>query len=271
MSERRTSPGDRWTDGLTGWTIPEDVLAAAPASPWGFSVEGFADRARRQRDAPTPAHAVAREALPDGGTVLDVGCGGGAASLPLVPPAGHVTGVDESSGMLEVFRVAIEAAGATVTTVAGRWPDVADRVALHDVVVAQDVVYNVPDLAGFAWALDRHARRRVVLVLPTVHPMSWTTPYWRRLHGLERPTEPTVDTAVAVLAGLGFDVQRQSWREPTLWSFADPAVAVEYVRQRLCLTPDRDDEIRAALDDTPVPVEREAWALWWAPRRVSAG
>jgi SAM-dependent methyltransferase len=265
------SAADRWRDGLTGWAIPEDILAAAPVSPWGFSVAGFADRARRQRESPTPAHDLAREALLEGGTVLDVGCGGGAASLPLIPPAGHVTGVDENPGMLAVFREAVESAGAAATTVAGRWPEVAGRVDVHDVVVAQDVAYNVPDLAAFARELDRHARLRVVIVLPTVHPMSWTTPYWRRLHGLARPTEPTVVTAVAVLTDLGFDVQRESWREPTLWSFVDPALAVEDVRQRLCLTADRDDEVRAALADAPVPVEREAWALWWTPSGESAG
>lgn len=33
--------------------------------------------------------------------MLDVGVGGGAASLPLVPPAGLVVGVDDAEGMLE--------------------------------------------------------------------------------------------------------------------------------------------------------------------------
>ena len=35
--------------------------------------------------------------------MLDVGAGGGAASLPLTPPAGVLIPVDESQAMLDVF------------------------------------------------------------------------------------------------------------------------------------------------------------------------
>lgn len=256
---------DAWRAHLASWAIPEDILAAAPVSPWGFSVASFTDRARRQQTRPTPAHDLARAALPDAGRVLDVGCGGGAASLPLVPPAAHLTGVDTSSEMLAAYREAGEGVGATVAVVAGEWPDVAGEVptASHDVVVAQDVLYNVPDAAGFAQACDRVAGRRVVLVLPEAHPMSWTTPYWRALHGLDRPTRPTVDDAVAVLAELDLTVHQAAWTEPTLWAFASRDDAVATVRTRLCLPADRDEEVRRLLGDLPPPTIRRAVALWW--------
>lgn len=254
---------ESWRQALASWAIPDDVLAAAPESPWGFSVAGFADRARRQRQEPTPGHARAREALPDGGCVLDVGCGGGAATLPLIPPAGRAVGVDESSGMLEAFAGAVATAGAEATTVTGRWPDVAPSTPVADVVVCQDVVYNVPDLDVFTEALTSHARRRVTVVLPSVHPMTWSNPLWRLLHGIERPTAPTVDDAVAVIETTGVTVERQAFVEPTLWLHAGADEAVAAVRKRLCLTADRDDAIRALLDETPLPTTREAWVLWW--------
>ena len=258
-------PADRWREQLATWAIPDDILAAAPVSPWQFSVEGFADRARRQRAAPTPGHALSREALASGGSVLDVGCGGGAGSLPLVPPATSLTGVDASAPMLEAYRDAATELGVDVTTIQGTWPEDADRVSdrSYDVVVAQDVLYNVPDAAGFVRACDRVARRRVVLVLPVAHPMSWTAPYWRALHDLERPSGPTVDDAVAVLEEVGITPGRRTWQEPTLWSFAAPEDAVAMVRTRLCLPPERDDDVAAAIASTPPPREREAVALWW--------
>ena len=86
----------RWRDMLAGWAIPSEILRDAPVSPWGFSVRDFADRAERHRRDPTPGHERARQVLADGDRVLDVGCGGGAGSLPLVPPAGALTGVDAS-------------------------------------------------------------------------------------------------------------------------------------------------------------------------------
>lgn len=256
---------EHWREQLAAWAIPDAILDAAPVSPWGFSVAGFADRARRQRERPTPAHGLARDALADGGSVLDVGCGGGAASLPLVPPATALTGVDASPDMLAAYRDAALDLGVEVATIAGTWPDDAPQVAdrSHDVVVAQDVLYNVPDAGAFVRACDRVARRRVVVVLPTAHPMSWTRPYWRALHDLDRPDGPTVDDAVAVLAESGITPQRTSWQEPTLWDVASRQEAIEMVRTRLCLPPDRDDDVAAALDVAPPPREREAVALWW--------
>lgn len=259
------SAAEVWRQTLAAWAIPDHILASAPVSPWGFSVAGFVDRARRHRAEPTPAHDIAREALPQGGAVLDVGCGGGAASLPLVPPAARLTGVDQSPGMLAAFEAAARATGAAAEVVQGTWPEVAARLdpASHDVVIAQDVLYNVPDADAFLRACDKAARQRVVVVLPTVHPMTWTTPYWRALHGLPRPTRPTVDDAVALLQELGFEVERTSWREPTMWAHATLDDAVEMVRTRLCLPPDRDEDVRAALQRDPPPVTREAVALWW--------
>lgn len=259
------SAAQRWRDGLAAWAVPDDILAAAPESPWGFSVAGFADRAERQRRQPTPAHELALAVLLDGGRVLDVGCGGGAASLPLVPPATHLTGFDSSAGMLAAFRDAAEAAGATVDTIEGTWPDDAPGVAdaSHDVVVAQDVLYNVPDAHGFVRACARVAARRVVVVLPTVHPMTWTTPYWQRLHDLSRPTTPTVDDAEAVVVEAGMHPKRVTWTEPTLWAHAPRDEAVAMVRRRLCLPSDSDSEVRAVLEEIPPPVQREAVALWW--------
>jgi SAM-dependent methyltransferase len=253
----------QWRDALARWAIPDDILAAAPVSPWGFSVAGFADRAARQRERPTPGHARAREALPDGGSVLDVGCGGGAATLPLIPPATHAIGVDQTDGMLETYAAAVVEAGADVTTVAGRWPDVAGQTPTADVVVCQDVFYNVPDLDDFVAALTQHARHRVVAVLPASHPMTWTAPLWKALHGIGRPTDPTVDDAVAVIEETGAVVQRERFTEPTLWQHTDMDEAVVHVRVRLCLPESRDAEIRELLARHPLPVEREAWVLWW--------
>lgn len=260
------SAADRWRDQLAAWAIPDPILAAAPVSPWGFSVSGFADRADRQRREPTPGHARAREALGDGGRVLDVGCGGGAGSLPLVPPATALTGVDSSPAMLGAYRDAALDLGVEVATIQGTWPEDAGDLASdsHDVVVAQDVLYNVADADAFVRACSRVARRRVVLVLPTAHPMTWTTPYWRRFHDLPRPAGPTLDDALAVLAETGIGpVSVDTWHEPTMWAHAPADEAVGMVRTRLCLPASRDDDVRHAVEEIPPPREREANAVWW--------
>ena len=85
-----------WAEMLSGWAIPDELVAGAPASPYFFDPLVFitaADEALA-RGEDTSSDVVARDALPAGGTVLDVGCGAGAASLRLRP--GRLVGVDPS-------------------------------------------------------------------------------------------------------------------------------------------------------------------------------
>src|SRR5919109_1831411 len=111
-----------WREALESWAIPERILRAAPESPWGFPVELFADRARSALDGLTPSNLRALLALGEGGAVLDVGCGAGAASLPLAARASLLIGVDPSAEMLRAFRRRVEATGTAVTTLEGTWP-----------------------------------------------------------------------------------------------------------------------------------------------------
>jgi len=251
---------------LSQWAIPEDLVAAAPASPYFFDPTVFvaaADEALA-REVDTPSDATAREALPDHGTVLDVGVGAGAASLRL--GAGHVTGADLSAELLDAFALRAARLGIGHDTVLGRWPDVASRSPLVDVVLCHHVVYNVTDLASFANALADHAARRVVVELTSVHPMAWMRPYWEALHGLVQPDRPTADDAVRVLVALGFDVRQHRWlRRLQMIGESGPEL-VDRVSRRLCLPRDRHDEVRSLLAAIPPPAEREVATLWWEPR-----
>lgn len=207
-----------------------------------FVVDDTLDRNARAAE-------IARSVLPAvGGSVLDVGCGGGRAAMSLVPPAERVIGVDQSPAMLAEFTRAATEASVWSATVEGRWPDVAVSTPVADVVVCHHVAYNVADIEPFLLALTAHARLAVVLVLPPRHPLSAWNHAWRHFWGLERPTEPTADGLADVLAGLGLDAER--WdvpRPPLAKSTADTTSRVPSTRRRLCLTEDRDDEIVAYL------------------------
>ena len=265
----------RWEAELPRWGIPEAIIAAAPESPWGFPVELF--RTRNGSDDIGPSTIRAREALPARGTVLDVGVGGGAASLPLADVASLLVGVDESQGMLDEFRSAARRRRIATQEVRGTWPEVAPLAPIADVVVCHHVFYNVANLGPFARALDEHARRRVVVELTDRHPWSWMNDLWMRFHELERPDGPTAQDAEAGLRELGFDVRRDDHMPtPRGSGFERREDAVALIRRRLCLWPDRDEEVAEAIGDRLV--EREGlWSagpagqgivtLWWDPRR----
>ena len=269
MDGQATGALERWREQLDGWAIPEEILAAAPESPWGFPVGLFRSRARRAGSGPaTPSNLEAARHLPPGGVVLDVGAGGGAASLPLAATAGRLVAVDESPGMVAAFLAAAEAAGVPAEGVEGRWPEVAGRVAPADVVVCHHVLYNVADLAPFADALTGHARRRMVAELTDRHPLAGLGPLWRRFHGLERPTGPGADEAMAALEALGLRVARQDWESQDRFGFDDLDELVAFTRRRLCLPAARDPEVAAALLDEGT---RQVDGVWVSgqPRRVT--
>lgn len=252
----------RWREALGEWAIPPAVAEAAPEAPWSYPPELFRWDAEQDEAMPLrPSRLLALDVLPVGGSVIDVGVGGGASSLGLVPPAGRITGVDESDAMLASFTEAARAGGVAAHPVAGRWPDVAGEVGPADVVVCHHVLYNVADLEPFAAALTDRARRRVVVELTRHHPQAPLNPLWKALHGVERPSGPTADDALAVLTAMGLEVGRVDIEVgPRSWQVSADAVA--FARRRLCLGADRDPEIATLLHEHGGRPQQVV-ALWW--------
>ena len=256
---------DRWRDELAAWAIPEPILAAAPEPPWGFPVELF--RAEEQA-ADSPSRARALERLPDGGSVLDVGCGGGNASFALVPPAGLVVGVDSSEAMLRDYAQTAATRGVAHLELAGTWPEVAGNAPVADVVVCHHVFYNVPNLRPFAAALSAHARHRVVVELTGRHPLVETASLWRHFHGIERPAGPTAALAADALRETGLVVHSKQWTRPP--RDVPREVYVRLNRRRLCLPESAEPEVERAMGERG-SWPREVVTMWWETDGSSVG
>ncbi len=268
---------ERWRTDLRAWAIPDEILQAAPESPWGFPTKLFAERTDSAlRRGLSTASLRALETLPDGGSVLDVGVGGGAGSLPLAGKAGLITGVDESEGMLESFTRAAGRAGVACRTVLGSWPEVAPEVDGADVAVCHHVLYNVANLAPFVAALSEKAVHRVVVELTPEHPLAWMGDLWMRFHGIARPNGPTYEDAVRVVAEMGSYVSHElKSGTPVMSGFKNRSDAIALVRKRLCLRPEQDEELAEALGDrlrehdglwSASPPQHNIATLWWPPR-----
>jgi hypothetical protein len=263
----------RWRDDLSAWAIPAGITSSVTESPWVLPRQVFARRADRLTLAPAGAsYERAFEALEPAGTVLDVGSGAGAACMPLVSRATTVTAVDADANMLTMLSERAATIGLDLRTVTGRWPDVAAQVPPADVVTCHHVTYNAPDIQPFLAALTRHARRRVVVEMTAVHPLTVLSPLWLRFHGLTRPTRPTAADLLAIMAEMGLKARHTEWSRPAEADYASFSELVDVTRRRLCLPPERASEVEAALLDMGVsrgkPGDlgssgRDVVTIWW--------
>ncbi len=255
----KLTAADRWRAALEAWAIPEVIAASASQSPWIHPPALFDVP---QSIEPSPSHDLAREAVPSGGTVLDVGCGGGIAAFALAPPAARVIGVDHQVEMLTMFRANAVDRGLSVETIEGFWPAVADRAPVADVAVAHHVAYNVADVVPFLAALGAHARHRVVLELPNRHPLASLDGAWRHFWNLERPDGPTPEDLLAVLDEMGIAAHSTSF-VGRLRAETDLDQAAHFTRIRLCLPAERESEVRDFLVAHPPSTTRALTTIWW--------
>jgi SAM-dependent methyltransferase len=260
---------DEWRDALESWALPEEILTRTRRSPWKFPWELFRRRAEAALDAPpTPSALRALEALP--GTVLDVGAGPGAAGLAVARSADHVTALDESEEALVVFEEIATRAGVSHDTIAGTWPDVAAHAPIADVVVCNHVLYNVADLERFVRELTAHARRRIVVEITARHPRAEINDLWKRLHDIDRPTQPVADVAEAAMEELGLPIRREDWAVRLPPEPRDELLGRLLVE--LALEPEEEPDLVAALGEdlreveggwTVGTQERNLVTFWW--------
>lgn len=255
-----SAAAEQWRRELAEWAVPQHILDAAPQRPYVFPADMFAAPAPGARPPSTSTRRAA-EVLAAGGSVLDVGCGGGAAGFALVPPAGRLIGTDRQADMLRLFEDTARDRGVPAQTVLGAWPEVAGEVPDADVVVCHNVLYNAPDLVEFATALHQHARRRVVVEISPRHPQVYRAALWQHFWDLPRPSGPDAWLAHEVLRQAGFPVVREE-SVPTARDDARAAhVEAAFWCRQLCLPPEREAEVAAVLAQHPFADERIT--LWW--------
>ncbi len=264
---------ERWRSDLAAWAIPREILDRAPASPWIPERATFVRRASASKARPDgSSYRRALEALPGGGSVLDVGAGAGATSLPLLVRAARLIAVDRDEELLRELLGQAGPEGARVTMVLGAWPDIAPAVPVVDVAVCGHVLYNVPELTPFVVALEDHARRRVLIEITARHPLARLNPLWKRFYGIDRPTRPTWEDAARAVEEIRGPVHVERETRPHQGGSGDWQELVEATTRRLCLPRERHADVSAAMAELmgAIPGDPSTWmpdrdlvTIWW--------
>ena len=250
---------ENWRDQLAGWAIPKEIIDQAEESPWIHPPAVF--QIPKQIEV-SISHQIALDVLNDGGSVLDIGCGGGIAAFALVPQTTFVIGIDHQQEMLDMFTVNAEQRKVKSQTILGFWPDVANQAPVADVVTAHHVLYNVPRVEEFLTEMNAHASKRVVIEIPTRHPLSNMNELWQHFWNLERPSGPTYLELINVVKEQGFEPKFKVW-QGVLRSTIDADQASEYMRIRLCLPKSKLQEVKDFMSNQKSQSVREIATIWW--------
>ena len=111
-----TARAIKWKKDLESWAIPQEIIDQAEESPWIHPPVLFQIP---DTITETVSHQKAKEALPENGSVLDIGCGGGIAAFALAEKAKHVIGVDHQAEMLTMFSQNAKNRGLTSDNISG--------------------------------------------------------------------------------------------------------------------------------------------------------
>lgn len=218
----------------------------------------------------TPTTEVVSDLAGAAGSVLDIGAGTGHSSFPLLDLGHRVTMVEPNPTMLESLREL--SVDNPVAIVAGRWPDVADRVERHQVVMSAHVVYDVADLVPFLRAMNENAVAGVVIEMTPNHPWSHLKELYREFQQLDRPVGPTTEDLVAVVAEAGWQPSVRRWTRRSDMIYDSLDEIVEVTGRRLVLPssrwPELEERLRPRIVGGPGayqvgPLDREITTVWW--------
>jgi SAM-dependent methyltransferase len=266
----------RWREQLEAWALPDRLLAAVEDSPYQWPADLWRRRLERSEGegGETTTTTLTRRLLGAGGSLLDVGAGTGRASLPLAVEGHPLTAVERDAGMAAALRSEAASRDVVVRVLEEPWPEAASSVETVDVALSAHVVYDVAALGPFLRAMEGVARTGVVVELTRTHPWSSLAPWFRALHGLDRPDGPTDEDFVAVVAEVCEVMPTvERWtRQGGLW-FESRDEILGFYGRRLVLPRSRRPELAALLEpevrelpDGRLVVGddlRELTTVWW--------
>ena len=206
-------------------------------------------------------------------SVLDVGAGVGALTVPLARSVEEVTALEPAPAMVEELRANIARNRLTnVTCVPAAWGETA--LPPHDLILVANVSPIFNDLLGFLTSAEPLARRAIALVR-NVGPGTekfYLGELYLLLLGRPYPGRDDYLRTVTLLHGLGIYANVQIIGYHFDQPFADLQEAAEFWKEQMRLTdPEQERQLLAFLKTKlqrvgsrlVAPMRRQSAVIWW--------
>jgi SAM-dependent methyltransferase len=253
--------------------------APVASHPEGHEHEWTSRRARWFSQAIEVSHFPARTLdalaplLVDCRSVLDVGAGVGALTIPLAKSVERVTALEPSPSMQEELRTNVARHGLdNVACIAGSWGRA--EVHPHDLILVANVGPIFDDLLGFVAAATPLARRAIALV-QNVGPGTekfYLGELYPLLFGREYPPRADYLRSVTLLHSIGVYADVRIIGYDFDQPFEDLQEAVDFWKEQMRLEdPEREEELarflraklRRAGSRLVAPLPKQSAVLWW--------
>jgi len=143
--------------------------------------------------------------------IADIGCGTGRYAVRLAEAGGHVTGVDFSSGMLEVLRVK-EVTGSLEIVEYDLTAGVPLNSEVFDLVLCCLVLEHLPDIDHMLEELYRICKRGGHILITDFHPEMIRRGFHARFHEASTDAKYQINGAYRPVAGYVMSVLRAGLR-----------------------------------------------------------
>lgn len=160
------------------------------------------DRATKLSPPDQALLATVLKSIDSNTTVIDIGAGTGAWTIPLAKVAYRVTAVDPSPAMLDVLKSNLKAERITnVGIVQAQWEEA--EVSNHDVTLCSHSMYSVPDLAAFVNKVNEKTLKRAFMILRLKSRNGVLADLWQKYYNTPKPEEPSFILAYNLLYAMG--------------------------------------------------------------------
>ena len=194
------SAAENYATAVDAYTAQQARAQRPAGDRWAASAALFRLDPRRELEPNTAAIA---SLVDTDAVVIDVGGGAGRVSLPIALACKEVINIEPSAAMRDQFAQSAADAGiANARAIDGAWPEAATSVE-GDVVMLANVTYFVRDIVPFVRALDRCARKRVIIAVWSVPPPNDAASVFELLHGEPHAPVPGHRELLPVLWELG--------------------------------------------------------------------